>query len=278
MKNSYWTGKGEHQDFVNALDEKAPCQGYTSNVFMNCYLAMSHLYYDAYNNGGGNIEDCYLKDFNTYIRPLLPNFDVFAFISCDERAMERMLNEGLEFLMDKPMDFPVYTVWLNSDGKKFSQIEPTADLTDKEKWGPVTFGMEEDKEEWCRMRRGFSKDVTEDFESRKPDLPELCFTVLRSTGELACIKRGESGYFSSDWNQSSQEKNRVTADLLNERLGVSEAQVKAMEFGSMFGWNSPGADPKTYMKSSLASQISGAEARKSSQDVPSHTKQNEQSL
>ena len=42
-----------------------------------------------------------------------------------------------------------------------------------------------------------------------PDgLPELCFSVLPGTGKLICIKRGESGYYPSDWETGNAEKNR----------------------------------------------------------------------
>ena len=77
-------------------------------------------------------------------------------------------------------------------------------------------------------------------------LPELCFSTLKSTGELICIKRGESGYYKSDWNTDSAEKNQELADYNNERLGVTDAQRQAMECGSMHGWNVPDADPSAY--------------------------------
>ena len=77
-------------------------------------------------------------------------------------------------------------------------------------------------------------------------LPELCFTVIKSTGELACIKRGETGYYRSDWNLPDRAQNEELAAEQNERLGVTEAQRRAMEVGSMCGWNVPGADPKRY--------------------------------
>ena len=79
-------------------------------------------------------------------------------------------------------------------------------------------------------------------------LPELCFSTLASTGQLICIKRGESGYYPSKWDTGDKERNVELADELNENLGVSPVQRQAMEVGSMAGWDVPGADPAKYQE------------------------------
>ena len=85
---------------------------------------------------------------------------------------------------------------------------------------------------------------------RRPEyadgLPELCFSFLPGSGELVCIKRGEPGYHVSDWNTDDPGKNCELANFNNRKLGITQAQRLAMEFGSMFGWDTAGADPKAY--------------------------------
>ena len=81
---------------------------------------------------------------------------------------------------------------------------------------------------------------------RRNDLPETCFSVLPSSGQLIIIKKGESGYYPSDWSTDDPARNRELADYNNHLLGITPAQREAMECGSMHGWDVPGADPKVY--------------------------------
>ena len=79
-------------------------------------------------------------------------------------------------------------------------------------------------------------------------LPEMCYSTLPTTGQLICIKRGESGYHSSEWDTGDKERNVELADQLNEHLGVDMWQRQAMEVGSLCGWDVPGADPAKYQE------------------------------
>ena len=79
------------------------------------------------------------------------------------------------------------------------------------------------------------------------ELPELCFTVLPDTGELVTIRRSEYGYYHSDWCTGDRARNQDIADFQNQKMGITPAQQKAMECGSMFGWKAPGANPQLYL-------------------------------
>ena len=79
----------------------------------------------------------------------------------------------------------------------------------------------------------------------------MCFSTLKSTGDLICIKRGETGYYPSDWNTTDKTRNAELADELNGQMDITGAQRHAMEAGSMVGWNVPGADPQTWEENSL---------------------------
>lgn len=80
----------------------------------------------------------------------------------------------------------------------------------------------------------------------RSDLPEVCFSILPSTGDVIIIKHGESGYYRCEYSTEDKAFNREFANDRNANLGVSKAQIEAMLAGSMYGWDTPAADPKSY--------------------------------
>ena len=82
---------------------------------------------------------------------------------------------------------------------------------------------------------------------RRNELPDFCLSTLPSTGQLIILKRGERGYYASDWDTGNREENQNIAREHNRQRGISDIQEAAMSAGSMFGWNLPGADPQWYL-------------------------------
>lgn len=80
----------------------------------------------------------------------------------------------------------------------------------------------------------------------RSDLPEVCYSILPSTGDVIIIKHGESGYYRCEYSTEDKAFNREFANDRNANIGVSKAQVEAMLAGSMYGWDVPAADPKSY--------------------------------
>ena len=94
------------------------------------------------------------------------------------------------------------------------------------------------------------------------ELPETCLATLPGQGDLVILKRGETGYFRSDWETGDKVKNQEIADLHNRRCGITPAQVEAMKVGSMFGFHVPGANPQLYFDEArhVRSSALGADA------------------
>ena len=81
----------------------------------------------------------------------------------------------------------------------------------------------------------------------RSSLPVQCFSVLPSSGELILLTRGEKGYSPCyDFSTPDAQQNREFADDRNVKNGVTKAQEAAMLAGSMFGWQTPAADPQNY--------------------------------
>jgi len=97
------------------------------------------------------------------------------------------------------------------------------------------------------------------------DLPKVCYSMLESTKEIIIIKKGETGYFPITKEQIIKFANIIKAelkevdfktpekviDIMNKSIGVSKAEREAMNVGSLFGWDVPGANPAMYDENGL---------------------------
>jgi hypothetical protein len=77
-------------------------------------------------------------------------------------------------------------------------------------------------------------------------LPSYCYAVHPVDGEVIRLVAGEKGYYVSNYQAHGDQSAQNVADDLNAGLGVSKAQVEAMECGSLFGFHVPGANPAIY--------------------------------
>ena len=80
----------------------------------------------------------------------------------------------------------------------------------------------------------------------RQSLPEKCFSALETTGEIITVTKGEKGYTPTGQYPQNGVFPKEAAAALNEAAGVTKAQEAAMVAGSMFGWDTPAADPKNY--------------------------------
>lgn len=84
----------------------------------------------------------------------------------------------------------------------------------------------------------------------RASLPNQCYIYVQTVNKIGIVKKGESGYYKTDLmecnNINRYTKAKEFVNELNEQLGVTPAQREAMKAGSMFGWQTPAADPKNY--------------------------------
>ena len=81
----------------------------------------------------------------------------------------------------------------------------------------------------------------------RSSLPERCYVFVESENRIGIIVKGQSGYIHVPEDECSDPAiNKKTVDGHNAEMGVTKAQAEAMKAGSMFGWETPAADPKNY--------------------------------
>lgn len=155
MNNTYWNSNGKYQAWVDKVEETMPDMYYTNNKHMNVFIAMCNIYYEIYNNGGGNIMDgCYtdaLKLIHGFIgkfnsRTAMNNFDY----------LEEKTNEVFEKLMDKDLSFENHGFWNEWKESKISMNKQVG-----ENWRYITCGTEDNVKKEFENRKRFGFKVVE---------------------------------------------------------------------------------------------------------------------
>lgn len=85
----------------------------------------------------------------------------------------------------------------------------------------------------------------------RSSLPERCYTFVESENTIAIIKKGCEGYYPTALGTNDTEKNKALVKLMNAQNNILPNQAEAMKAGSMFGWETPAADPKNYDKNGI---------------------------
>ena len=82
-------------------------------------------------------------------------------------------------------------------------------------------------------------------ERRGMTLPDKCFSITSGADGMVIITKGEM-YQRPAGARAEGLTAREGATAANEAMGVTRAQEAAMLFGSIYGWDKPGADPDYY--------------------------------
>ena len=85
----------------------------------------------------------------------------------------------------------------------------------------------------------------------RSSLPEQCYVFVQTENCVGIVKKGESGFYRTDIQGGKPSETNALVNEMNEKLGLSKGQAKAMKAGSMFGWDTPAADPKSYDKNGI---------------------------
>ena len=93
----------------------------------------------------------------------------------------------------------------------------------------------------------------------RSSLPEQCYVFVQTENCVGIVKKGESGFYHTDIQGGKPSETNALVNEMNQKLGLSKGQAEAMKAGSMFGWDTPAADPKSY-------EISGVPVKPKNKD------------
>lgn len=174
-KDNFGYGTGEESVYlltktIKLTDDEAFAIRFQDGNLNDCNTRKSYrgnrlalLLYDAYNNGGCNIDEHYLTEAKRILTPLMPSFNISAFINCVEDKMEKEMDSIILLLRDKDLSFKNhYVIW--NDDRQEIKIATMEESVEKrpEGWCLVTFGDVRKRDEWIVDRESLWKMLRHD--------------------------------------------------------------------------------------------------------------------
>lgn len=151
----YWDSQGEYQEWVDKICETMPSMYYTENKYMNIFIAMNKVYYDIYNNGGGNLLDGIHNEALELIREFVGRFNLKRAIK-ELDYLEERTNTVFAKLMDKDLSFENHGFWNEWRKRKVSMTKQAG-----EDWIYITCGTKDNVEKEFEKRKAYGFKVVE---------------------------------------------------------------------------------------------------------------------
>ena len=234
--------KQEFDEVLNELREDGNLLHDRNTLARCCYRTPDSSFHNDRNEYGFRAD----TDHYSYLMRLNPNkgeYNVYCYCYVKQwldRHM-RQAEKGIRFITPDYKD-----VFRISDGDRIRMTLPSGEKLEQtcryidETHLEVANSLYHICEFAERMQRNGVQTIP-----LRSSLPDKCFSYLESTGEMIVITKGEKGYTPTGiYPQSDSPKNGASA--LNAANCVTKAQEAAMVAGSMFGWETPAADPKNY--------------------------------
>lgn len=139
FKLSYWNNNGKYQKQTQQIKKDVPASGHAENVAVELYRCSANVYYEIYNNGGGNMGcDAYQSNDHEYGKN--SQLQHIASYGIDTSKIEDMVEKMVEeyereaehdYYDDSESDAMVREIWKEGgfmDKMMDSVIEKCAEL------------------------------------------------------------------------------------------------------------------------------------------------------
>lgn len=172
----------------------------------------------------------------------LPTNTLDELFSSQEERDEAKLSKIRDIPLEEIDDFPDHPFKVREDEDMFQLVES---IKERGVITPATVRQKGDgRYELISGHRRKKACELAGFETLRCEVVDL-------DRDEATILMVESNFQRSQILPSEKAHAYALVNEMNEKLGLSKGQAEAMKAGSMFGWDTPAADPKSYDKNGI---------------------------